>query len=275
MKKFMTPEEKVLILYWGNPAKYSVIEYNFKEVLTDVFKKYQRDGYILEESTEDKVELTEKGLKLFEEVKSSMSELTELDCIILDFLSLKTEDEPVHNIYDELIAKVRLYGKDEVFYVINWLKCCGYVDFFDEFNDYFKTTWLVITDEGRKALRCEYSQEFSLNCTNLFTCKNGIKDAGDMWLLLIAAKARKKQFDNLPKFVDWAFDNFDVPFDKEECTKKLQDKLKSQSWSTVCDQISMKKFVEEFRLQPNKKSYDMKRADAIFVAIKEKAIGEN
>lgn len=114
-----------------------------------------------------------------------------------------------------------------------------------------------------------------LSCSNLFNNKDGIKDAGDMWLLLIAAAARKKHFDNLPKFVDWAFDNFDVPFDKEVCISKLQDKLKSQSWSTVRDQTSMKKFIEDFRAQPNKRNSDLKRANSIFVAIKEKTIGEN
>lgn len=112
--------------------------------------------------------------------------------------------------------------------------------------------------------------------SDLFDKETGIiKDVGDMWLLLIAAEARKKQFDNLPKFVDWAIGNFDVPFDKEECTKKLQDKLKSKSWSAVTDQMSMKEFIKDFRVQPNKRSYDMKRANAIFVAIKEKTIGEN
>lgn len=114
-----------------------------------------------------------------------------------------------------------------------------------------------------------------LSCSNLFTDKDGIKDAGDMWLLLVAAEARKKQFDNLPKFVDWAFDNFNVPFDKEECKTKIHDKMKSQPWSTVSDQSSMKKFIEKFRAQPNKRKSDMKRANAIFVAIKEKTIGEN
>lgn len=275
MNKFMNAEEKVLILYWGNPAKYSVIEYNFKEVFTDVLKKYQRDGFIMEETTEDKVELTENGLKLFEEVKSSMNELTELDCIILDYLSLKTEDEPVHDIFHELIDKLRFYGKDEVFYEINWLKFCGYVDFFDEFNDYFKTTWLVITDEGRKALRQEYSHEVSLNCNTLFTNENGIKESRDMWLLLVAAEARKKHFDNLPDFVEWAFSNFEVHFDKEECTRKLQENLKKQPWSAISDQISMQKFINDFRSQTNVREKDLRRANAIFVAIKDKIFGEN
>lgn len=96
-----------------------------------------------------------------------------------------------------------------------------------------------------------------LSCSNLFTDKDGIKDTGDMWLLLIAAAARKKHFD------------------KEVCISKLQDKLKSQSWSTVRDQTSMKKFIEDFRAQPNKRNSDLKRANSIFVAIKEKTIGEN
>lgn len=96
-----------------------------------------------------------------------------------------------------------------------------------------------------------------------------------MYLLLIAAMARKMQFDNLPKFVDWAFDNFKVPFDIDVCKKTMQDQLKGKSWRMVSDQMSMIKFVNSFRSQPNVRTYDLKRANAIFVAIKEKVVGKN
>lgn len=109
---------------------------------------------------------------------------------------------------------------------------------------------------------------------NLFRNKFAIKDDGYMWLLLVAAEAWKVTFDNLPKFIDWAFEKFNVPFEKETCKSKLQEKLKGWPWSDIQNQDEMNIFIANFRSQANKQKADIKRANAIYIAIREKCLGE-
>lgn len=274
----MKAEEKVLLFYWGDSVNYKIIDYNFKEVYDSVFSNFKNGGYISETSTYDRVELSKKGVKLFENVKLSMNEVNELGCIILNNLSYQTE-ECVCDIYKKLKNEVNLYGEDEVCYEIYWLRCCGYVSFIEERNDYYRTLFLYITNEGRKALRNQkcldnIKYQNALTCSTLFTANNGITKSRDMWLLLVAAKARKKQFDDLPDFIDWAFDTFEVPFDKKDCTQKIQEKLKSKAWSIITDQISMQNFIKGMRKQTGVREYDLMRGNLIFVAIKEKFVAE-
>lgn len=107
-----------------------------------------------------------------------------------------------------------------------------------------------------------------LTCEVIFTDPRGITEPGDMWLLMVAAEAWKVQFDNLPKFLDWAFEMFDVPFDKDECKAKLQTKMRNMCWSGINSQKSMLEFIKGFRSQENVRKSDSVKANAIYVAIK-------
>lgn len=114
----------------------------------------------------------------------------------------------------------------------------------------------------------EISSE-ELSPANLFTHQQGILEDGDMWILLVAAKARKKAFKHLPDFVDWAFDTFQVPYKKEICIKKLQAHMRNQGWDTVKNQETMFSFIKKFRQREAERKNDIHKANAIYVAIRD------
>lgn len=97
----------------------------------------------------------------------------------------------------------------------------------------------------------------------------GIGDRSQFWIFLVAACARGAQFDNIPKFVDKAFEKFNIGLDKEDCKKSTQDILKSQPWQAIKSNTDMIKFISELRCQPNKKAEDLSIANNIFIALKD------
>lgn len=121
-----------------------------------------------------------------------------------------------------------------------------------------------ILDEANE----EAADPGDLTTTNLFTDPRGIGEPGDLWLLMVAAEARKVQFDNLPKFVEWAFEMFNVPFDKDECISKLQARMRNQPWSVIRNQQEMIGFIKQFRSYNNIREADTKKANAIYVALR-------
>lgn len=155
--KDLEEEEIKIILLLGNKEKYASYEAEIEDEYYDLFEKLEFNGYVKPALTkDDEDKLTKKGKRLFDEIEKSMKELTELDFIILDFLSYKSE--PITDIHKDCDL-LRVYGKEEVFYANHKLKDYGYVDFLDEPNDFFNCTWLSITDEGRKLLREKMNEE--------------------------------------------------------------------------------------------------------------------
>lgn len=123
----------------------------------------------------------------------------------------------------------------------------------------------VVNDMGKDA---ENGQNTcALDMSNIFNNPQGINDDGDMWLLLVAAKARRKSFKHLPDFVDWAFETFDVPFDKEDCKNKLQARMRNQGWDTIRNQETMISFIKDFRHRESERISDTHRANTLYVAI--------
>lgn len=155
--KELEEEEIKIILLLGNKEKYASYEAEIEDEYDELFEKLELNGYVKPALTKDDEDtLTKKGKRLFDEIEKSMKELTELDYIILDYLSYKSE--PITDIHKDC-DKLRVYGKEEVFYANHKLKDYGYVDFFDEPNDFFNCTWLSITDEDRKVLREKMNEE--------------------------------------------------------------------------------------------------------------------
>lgn len=155
-------EEKIkIILLLGDKEKYASYEAELEDEYDELFEEFELNGYVKAASTnDDEDKLTKKGKKLFDEIEKSMKELTELDYIILDYLSYKSE--PVMDIHKDCDS-LRVYGREEVFHANHKLKDYSYVDFLDEPNDYFNCTWLSITDDGRKVLREYYNTKHDSN----------------------------------------------------------------------------------------------------------------
>lgn len=84
-----------------------------------------------------------------------------------------------------------------------------------------------------------------------------------------AALARdfEKSFKHLPDFVDWAFEAFDVPFDKAVCKNKLQARMRNQGWDTIRNQETMINFIKFFRQRESERINDIHKANAVFVAM--------
>lgn len=112
--------------------------------------------------------------------------------------------------------------------------------------------------------------EENFEVDDMFDCKmGGIGDRSQFWILLVAACARGAQFDNIPKFVDNAFEKFNIGLNMEECKASTQDILKGKPWQAIRSNTDMIKFISELRSQPNKKAEDLHVANNIFIALKD------
>lgn len=159
--------QKKFLLYMGNKLVYSPLvedlDEDFNELLLDM--KYM--GIVnISCNLEDSDVFTRKGRKLYKLVQIEENNLTELDWIILD--ELVKHEEKVENIR-AVCPQLHAYKNIEILQSSIKLKSLGYIDFFYDDNDMYKSHWHGISNEGRLIVRKRNEEEMNRDSAVIFS----------------------------------------------------------------------------------------------------------